>query len=423
MGQFEKNIYSIKELGRIIHTGEGIAVYGVGDYGKKLIDYLIYIKENKRIKGIIVTDRVGLEPDYKGIAIEEASDFFAKDCECHVIIAVSGVYQEEIVKIVQRYDRQYRSMTHDLYSDMDKEMNPCFVPYQGIDFLCPGFGKCGTSSLYSALKTMDSIYLSEWKENHFFAWCDDVENPEEILIETFFDGIKKGQKVGMIEPSYAWEAKKTYELLGDEVKIIFVVRNPVDGAFSRFKMAARQGWEELDMAYQRHGGKFSVEIFEERLQRFADGYKYIDWIEQFEKYYTKKQIKVVFLEELIKRPQEILNSILDFIGVLERYEQEELPLINEGSFVMADVEGLKLGRLRRQKTRSSDRGLSLQEVRKRKYERKSERSEIQEKYNQATKIYGVKMTAELRKKAEAYLNSSVRRLEAWLNKDLSKIWF
>lgn len=139
-----------------------------------------------------------------------------------MIIAVSLIYQMDIEHIVLQYSDQYCCMTGELYHDIEKKMDPRpAVPFQGIDFLCPGFGKCGTTSFYSALRKVDSIYLPEQKENHFLQWCDDVENAKEILAERFYDDIKEGQKVGMIDPTYAWEAQKTYDVLGVILKLFF----------------------------------------------------------------------------------------------------------------------------------------------------------------------------------------------------------
>ena len=51
------------------------------------------------------------------------------------------------------------------------------------------------------------------------------------------------------------------------------------------------------------------------------------------------------------------------------------------------------------------------------------RLELTQRYVQASRIYGVKMTKEQRRKAQMYYDSSVRELEVWLNKDLTQLWF
>ena len=119
----------------------------------------------------------------------------------------------------------------------------------------------------------------------------------------------------------------------------------------------------------------------------------------------------------------MINDILEYIGVSDRYGYAKLPIENEGNFVMADIEGYKLANLKHSEyNRISKELLSLEDNRSR-YEKQQELSEIKEKYDRAKKIYGVKMTQEQRKKAEGRFNDSVRKLEAALHKDLREIWF
>lgn len=420
MDQLDKNIYSVRELRKWLQEEEKVVIYGIGDYGKQIVNYLFFIGEEKKIEGIVVTEK-GNKENYRGIEVQESDDFFRKYEKFPVIIAVSLIYQMDIEHIVLQYSDQYCCMTGELYHDIEKKMDPRpAVPFQGIDFLCPGFGKCGTTSFYSALRKVDSIYLPEQKENHFLQWCDDVENAKEILAERFYDDIKEGQKVGMIDPTYAWEAQKTYDVLGGNIKIIFLVRNPVDAAFSGFKMAARQGRAELDAAYLRNDGKFSVEIFEEHFKKDKDRFKYIDWIRQFEEYYKKEHIKIVVLEEFISSPQKIFDEILEFIEIDEKYECEKLPLSNKGGYVMADLEGYQLAkqRLRENVADWNDQLRNGHKVRP-----VGAETEIEEKYARASKLYNVKMTEKQRKETEVYYNNSVRELETWMSKDLSLIWF
>lgn len=418
--QLYQKIDSVKELKRWLKNQKSIVIYGAGDYGTRLVDYMFSIEESLKIEGIVVTKKEK-HNEYRGINIWTANDFFIQFGQNPVIIAVSIGYQKDIIQLLRQFGQQYYCMTEELYMSIKRRlMDPrSYVSYQGIDFLCPGFGKCGTTSLYSALRCLKNIYLPEHKENHFLEWCDDMENAEELLIENFYDNIREGQKVGMIDPTYAWEAKKTRDCFGDRLKIVFLVRNPVDAAFSGFKMAARQGRGMLDLAYKKNGGVFSVEIFEEHFKKDKDRFRYIEWIQQFEKYYSREQLKVIFLEELISEPQVVINDVLAFIGVSERYECKQLPVSNKGGFVMADLEGYQLARQRLSET-IKNWNMCLYGVRK---ENENTKEELEERYAHALKIYDVYLTKEQRKKTELYYNSSVRELEGWLNKNLSKIWF
>lgn len=423
MDQLDRNLYSIRELNNCLQKNNNIIIYGAGDFGKQLIDYLYIINKQQKIQGIVIT-RKGIETEYRGIKIFAASDYFDMHKECFVIVAASQIYQGDIAQVVEQNDRQYCCIADRLYYAMKRrtsDLRPV-IPYQGvgggkIDFICAGFVKCGTTSVYNALRKVKSVYLSERKENHYFQWCDKVDNPEKLLAENFFDDVREGQKVGMVDPTYTEEASKICSVFGNTVKIILLVRNPVDAAFSSFKMAARQGLRELDMAYEKNGGSFSVNFFDEHFEKDKVRFRFINAIKKYEEYFGKNQMKIVLLEELINKPQIIIDDILDFIGTSERYMDEKLPLENEGRFVMADLDGYRLARLRRQmgevKWNNDLRG------------KKSGHLDlnIEEQYAAAPKIYGVKITDNQRRQAEEYFNSSVRELEEWLDRDLSQVWF
>ena len=133
------------------------------------------------------------------------------------------------------------------------------------------------------------------------------------MIEIYFDNIKKGQIVGMIEPTFWLYAKEVFVEFGPNVKLIFLVRNPVDAVFSYFKMANRLGHGELLGAYQKAGGKFHLSIFEEYFSRLIQQkpymFQYDYWIAEFLKLFPEDQIKILFFEELIQKPSLKLKEI------------------------------------------------------------------------------------------------------------------
>ena len=124
---------------------------------------------------------------------------------------------------------------------------------------------------------------------------------------------------------------------------------------------------------------------------------------------------------MVKYPKEIINDILSFLGSTRQYEQENLPVENEGNFVMADIEGLRIAEKYldiywEYKYPEKIRKLSRDEL----FE---EQLKIQKQFEQAGKIYNVKMTTEQRKYLQVYYCDSVRKLEKMINRDLSEIWF
>lgn len=431
-GTDKKYIFTVSELEELLQTEESVVLYGAGDYGKEIANYIISIGKKTKIAGFLVTEK-SPEITYKGIRIWKLKEEWnIKFQDCLILITVSLPNLPEVVEIVQKYKKRYLCITPELYNNIKrKKKTNCkqeqSALFKGWDFLAAGFSKCGTTSLYQVLRQIDDIYLPETKECELFGWCDRIENPKERLVETYFNDIRKNQIVGMIEPTFINYAERIPDFFGRQIKIIFCVRNPVDAVFSVFKMYGRGSCAgELVKPYKKFGGKCSMEVFEywfaqRTKQNCPDLYHYAEWIGQFLKYYPKRQIKVIVFEELIQSPRDTVNDILQFIGSSGEYMLEELPHINEGKFVMADLNGLEIAE-RRGRLEAIYRypdgvlGQSRDTI----YE---EYLEVKGRFRQAEKIYDLTLSGEMRKKLERYYYDSVRELEGMLNKDLSEIWF
>lgn len=91
MGKMKPLLYNVDKLKEYFRHIECAAIYGAGDYGKTLIDYLIFAGEKEKILGIIVTKRKDADRNYKGMEILEAADFFETHRNCSVIIAVWNI--------------------------------------------------------------------------------------------------------------------------------------------------------------------------------------------------------------------------------------------------------------------------------------------------------------------------------------------
>ncbi len=428
----ERYLFTLEELDHILEREKKIVIYGAGDYGKRIADYIISVSEQSKIESFWITHKES-ESHYRGIRIVESeAAHLSEDQDSLVLIAVSSMYLNEIAAVVQQYGRRYCCITLDLYSELGRRSildlySDKIVSFKKLDFLVAGFAKCGTTSLYKALLNIDDIYLSEKKESHFFRWFDKVADPMERLIEQYFYHIQAGQIVGMIEPSFDVEAEQIAHFFGSQVKILFLVRNPVDAEFSYFKMISRSGGARLlSDAYKQSGGVYGENTFERfceqyRLQKVIDKYKYVDSIECFLKYYPAGQIKIAVFEEMVRNPQKVINDILQFIGSSCEYTQDALPRENEGNYVMADIDGLRAAESwgKMSWEYSDINGMSD----KKRRDIFHVLDKIKEQYNCAEKVYDLKISEQTRSKMELYYSDSVRKLEKMMERDLSDIWF
>ena len=127
------------------------------------------------------------------------------------------------------------------------------------NFLIIGAAKSGTTALYRYLYDHPEIYMSERKELHYFSYPETsklTKGPHtykrlsvSTLAEymTFFDGARDEIAIGEASPSYLYlpgTAERIYQLLPN-VKIIAILRNPVERAFSAYMHARRDKWEPI----------------------------------------------------------------------------------------------------------------------------------------------------------------------------------
>ena len=115
------------------------------------------------------------------------------------------------------------------------------------NFLCVGAQKAGSSSLYKLLKSHPEIYISEKNELHFF----NVEENYKKGLQHYENFCEKGYKnqklIGEFTPDYlqySFVPSRIKNDLGD-VKIIIILRHPVDRAYSQFNFHKMLNHEKI----------------------------------------------------------------------------------------------------------------------------------------------------------------------------------
>lgn len=190
------------------------------------------------------------------------------------------------------------------------------------NFLICGTQKGGSTALYYYLKEHPQIYLHSKKEIHYF----DLNYHRGIeWYKRYFKNTPPDCKaIGEASPSYMYleeVAERIFWLIPD-IKLIFILRDPVRRAYSHY-------WHEVNLGYEWMSFENALEKEEERLKRgdifnrqhysYKDRGKYIDQLERFRKYFSKDQMLVVINDELKKKPESTLKKILKFLDVDENF--------------------------------------------------------------------------------------------------------
>ena len=193
------------------------------------------------------------------------------------------------------------------------------------NFLCIGAAKSGTTTLYEILKQHSNIFLPSFKEPHFFDDDERFKKGIEWYHNTYFSSINKEKLVGEFTPTYLsspYSAKRIKSSLDIDVKLLVLLRNPVDRAYSHFLHTKRDQYEDLLFldALEKENKRLSVaENSRDFLSNLRYSYieqgKYFKHIKRYLQEFERGQIHIMIFEEFIKNPQEEVEKVLSFLGV------------------------------------------------------------------------------------------------------------
>jgi hypothetical protein len=127
------------------------------------------------------------------------------------------------------------------------------------NFLIIGAAKSGTSALFRYLRQHPDIYMSPVKEPYYFAFMGnqpDTRGPGDVVNDSIihyddyvalFDGVTTEAAIGEASPSYMY-IPETAERIRDQLpdaKLIAILRQPADRAFSAFMHVVRDERETI----------------------------------------------------------------------------------------------------------------------------------------------------------------------------------
>jgi hypothetical protein len=213
------------------------------------------------------------------------------------------------------------------------------VASKGPDFLVIGAQRAGTTWLHRVLQRHPALWLPPVKELHYFDKLDierTILNPkerrriglkrllsldpwlltfwfgsrsDEWYASLFSDARARGLIAGEITPAYATLDETVLQRIrrmNDKIKLIFVMRDPVDRVWSAVNNAAKKGADattvEKSIKHAREWGAVA-----------RSGYS--DTIKRMEAVFPVSQIHYCFFDDLRDRPKSLTSDLLTFLGV------------------------------------------------------------------------------------------------------------
>lgn len=218
------------------------------------------------------------------------------------------------------------------------------------DFLVIGAPKAGTTALHAALAQHPDVFVSDPKEPKYFL-CDQAPPPawggpgdkhsqQEWIWRAdryfpLFEPAGEHQLRGESTPFYLWSAgahRRIAEALPD-VKLVAVVRDPVDRAYSNWMHLWSDGLEpESDFvtAFEREDER--VRAGWAPFWRYRELGRYGEQLRHLHAYVDPERILVVRYRDLIDQPGRTVDRVSRFLGIREGLV-DSIPRDNARGFV------------------------------------------------------------------------------------------
>ena len=195
-------------------------------------------------------------------------------------------------------------------ADVSPESTP-FEPHPVPSFLGIGAQKAGTTWLWENLRVHPQLFLPRRKELH---WLDQHwDQGEAWYLQHFRPRRVRRRLPGEITPAYLvvpQERIEAVQRMSPNVRLILMVRHPVDRAWSAAKYFARNQMdrEVADLPFDEFEAMVTTPLM---LQR-GD---YLEGLRRWESVFAQEQLMVVFHDEVVADPEATLQRVLRHIGV------------------------------------------------------------------------------------------------------------
>ena len=217
------------------------------------------------------------------------------------------------------------------------------------NFLIIGAAKAGTTALYHYLNQHPQIFLTPLKETNFFALAgqkpdfrgpgdnhyvntQSLTNWDSYLAQ--FDTVTDEIAIGEASPLYLYhpDAAERIRFMVPDVKLIAVLRNPVDRAFSAFVHLVRDHRETTrDFAEALSLEDERIRANWEHIWHYQRMGLYYEQVKRYYDHFPREQIKIDLYRDLRLHLHDLLRDNARFLGVDDGFQFDTKRRYNEAS--------------------------------------------------------------------------------------------
>jgi hypothetical protein len=218
------------------------------------------------------------------------------------------------------------------------------------NFFLVGAPKAGTTSLYHYLDQHPQVYMSPMKEPCYFAselrpanFSDELQpwiSRTVLAAQQYLDGpmqekrfaglilewddyvrlfqnVREETAIGEASVCYLWSESAARNIAArmPGAKILMILRNPVDRAFSQYLHAATCGAVVRSFPAQIRGAPASSDGRFERVYPFLEFGMYAGQVKRYLDLFPRENVRIHLYEDYQKRPAQMLADIFRFLQV------------------------------------------------------------------------------------------------------------
>lgn len=190
-----------------------------------------------------------------------------------------------------------------------------------MDFLICGTQRGGTSALFHYLQEHPDICWASRKEVHFFDSERDFrgKKPRYSKYHSFFDPKQCHKVLGEATPIYMYwyDAPKRIWQYNPDMKLIVILRNPIDRAYSHWNLTRHRApgvtfWDAIKNERERCRAALPLQ---HRYFSYVDRGFYVQQLQRLWTYFDQKQTLIVRNEDFRSAPEQIVLKFCRFLEI------------------------------------------------------------------------------------------------------------
>lgn len=289
------------------------------------------------------------------------------------------------------------------------------------NFFIVGAPKCGTTAMYEFLRKHPQIFMTQFKEPHFF--CTDLKGTYFITDRekyfNLFSGSDGYDRIGEASGWYLYSshAARAIQEFNPDARIIIMLRNPVDFMHSYHSQRLYAGTEDIKdfeealdaEADRRLGRRMPANPDTPHGLFYKDVARFSQQVQRYLDVFGRERVHIILFDDFKQDGPGVYRGTLRFLGVREDFtpkfqsvnankearSRSLMSVLHRPPALAARIARLLMKPQTREKLKSSVRRLNTRTVARE------------------------PMAPELRKRLQAYFADEVEKLSAIVGKDLS----